>query len=43
MINFPPRLTPTIDQIRHKSQQVHSNDVTATMVVKYLYILHGLH
>ena len=34
MINFPPRLTPTIDQIRHKSQQVHSNDVTATMVRK---------
>lgn len=34
MINFPPRLTPTIDQIRHKSQQVHSNDVTATIVRK---------
>lgn len=34
MINFPSRLTPTTEQIRHKSQQVHSNDVTATIVRK---------
>jgi phosphatidylglycerophosphate synthase len=34
MSNLPPKLTPTIDQIRHKSQQVHSHDVTVTLVRK---------
>ena len=34
MINFPPRLTPTIDEIRNKSQQVHSSDITVTLVRK---------